>query len=153
MIDSKFGAGIPWNGPAKVNGRLWPVANPDTLWLPPGPVAVEPSTAVPPMRILDFNGDLKTASAQANSVEVSYNSAHRAIAILDRQPGAVEIDGAPVQADWLTVNGRHTILLPKGQHVVTFLLTAAPLPKEVPSSATSAAAMPRSTLRNPRPLP
>ena len=153
VIDSRFGAGIPWNGPAKVNGRLWPVANPDTLWLPPGPVAVEPATAAPPMRILDFNGDLKTASAQANAVEVSYNSAHRAIAILDRQPGAVEIDGAPAAADWLNANGRHAILLPKGQHVVTFLLTAPPQQKEVPSSATSAAAMPRSTPRSPRPLP
>jgi hypothetical protein len=153
VIDSKFGAGIPWDGAAKVNGRLWPVSNPDTLWLPPGPVAVEPSAVAPPMRILDFNGDLKTASAQANAVEVSYHSSHRAIAVLDRLPGSVEIDGAPAPVEWVSTNGRHSVLLPKGQHVVTFLLTAPVPPREAPSSATSAAATPRLTPRSPRPLP
>jgi len=86
-------------------------------------------------------------------VEVSYHSSHRAIAVLDRLPGSVEIDGAPVPVEWTSTNGRHSILLPKGQHVVTFLLTAPTPPKEVPSSATSAAATPRSTPRSPRPLP
>ena len=152
VIDSRFGAGIPWTGPAKVNGRLWPVANPETIWLPPGPVAVEPANVAPPLRVLDFNGDLKTASAQPNAVEVSYNSAHRSIAILDRRPTAVEVDGAPITAEWLTANGRHAILLPKGQHVVTFLLTAPDRGKEVPSSATSAAARIPSTPHTPRPL-
>ena len=152
VIDSKFGAGIPWAGPAKVNGRLWPVANPDTLWLPPGPVAIEPSQSAPPLRILDFNGDLKTASAQAGTVEISYNSAHRAIAVLDRLPASVEIDGAPAIPEWLYSPGRHTLLLPKGQHIVTFLITGPP-PPEVPRSSPSAAAKLPSTPRNPHPSP
>lgn len=153
VFDSKFGAGIPWTGSAKVNGRLWPVANPDTLWLPPGPVAVEPTTAVPPLRVLDFNGDLKTASALANAVEVSYNCSHRAIAVLDRQPAAVEIDGVAKQTEWLTAHGRYTLMLPKGQHVVTFLLTVPDQPKAGPGSVPSAAARPPSTPRSRLPLP
>jgi hypothetical protein len=153
VIDSKFGAGIAWSGPAKVNGRLWPVANPETLWLPPGPVAVEPSQQAPPLRILDFNGDLKTASAQTGAVEVSYSSAHRAIAVLDRLPAVMEVDGAPAKTEWLSTNGRHAILLPKGQHVVTFQINEPSPAKAVPSSAPSAVAKPLSTPRAPRPLP
>lgn len=153
VIDSKFGAGIAWSGPAKVNGRLWPVANPDTLWLPPGPVAVELAPQAPPLRILDFNGDLKTASAQSGSVEVSYNCAHRAIAVLDRLPAVMEVDGAPSKTEWLSTNGRHAIFLPKGQHVVTFRINEPSPAKEAPSSASSAAAMLPSIPRAPRPLP
>jgi hypothetical protein len=153
VIDSKFGTGIPWSGSAKVNGRLWPVASPDTLWLPPGPVAIEPSSTAPPLRVLDFNGDLKTASALPDSVELSYHSAHRAIAVLDRLPAIVEVDGSPIAADWLSAAGRHSLLLPKGQHVVSFLLTASGPPPVAPSSSTAAAAKPLSSPRGPRPLP
>jgi hypothetical protein len=153
VIDSKFGAGIPWSGSAKVNGRLWPVANPDTLWLPPGPVAIEPSQTAPPLRVLDFNGDLKTAAALPDSVELSYHSTHRAIAILDRLPAAVEVDGAPIAPQWLSSAGRHAILLPKGQHVVSFLTIVSGPPKEVQSSVSSAAAMLQSSPRSRRPLP
>lgn len=134
VVESKYGAGIPWSGPAKVNGRLWPVANPETLWLPPGPVAIEPAAAPPVMRVLDFNGDLKTASASGNSVEVSYNASHRAVAVLDRLPAATEVDGARVPLQWKGEKGRHVVLLPRGQHVVTFLVTAPGQPVEAPSS-------------------
>ncbi len=133
VLDSKFGAGISWSGPAKVNGRLWPVASPEILWLPPGPVAVEPASTPPPLRILDFNGELKTASASADAVELSYSASHRAIAILDRLPAAVEVDGTPANPPVLADKGRHSLLLPKGQHVVTFLLNSPP--KAVPNSA------------------
>jgi hypothetical protein len=153
VIDSKYGVGIPWSGPAKVNGRLWPVSNPETLWLPPGPVAIEPAAGSPALRILDFNGDLKTASAQVDSVEVSYNSAHRAVAVLDRIPAAIEIDGARATPEWLSSAGRHALLLPKGQHVVTFLITAPKPAPAVPSSAASAIARPPSIPRAPRPSP
>jgi len=153
VVDSKFGVGIPWSGPAKINGRVWPVANPETLWLPPGPVAIEPSAIAPPLRILDFNGDLKTASVRTGAVEVSYNSSHRAIAVLDRLPAAVDIDGVPAAPAWVSSTGRYTLLLPKGQHVVTFLLTAPPPVKEALRSSPSAAATLLSIPRTPRPLP
>jgi len=153
VIDSKYGAGIPWSGPAKVNGRLWPIANPDTLWLPPGPVAVEPAQQAPPLRILDFNGDVKTASAYSGAVEISYNSSHRAIAVLDRLPGAVEIDGSLASVEWLKAKDRHVILLPKGQHVVTFQINGPSPEKAGPSSAASEAAKLPSPPHAPRPLP
>ncbi len=37
VIESHNGVGVPWQGPALVNGRLWPVRSDTTLWLPAGP--------------------------------------------------------------------------------------------------------------------
>jgi len=116
VVDSDHGAGIAWQGPARVNGKLWPVANAETLWLPPGPVAIEPAKETPPMRVLDFNGDLVSASAGRESVELSYNSTHRAVAVVDREPEWIEIDGARASPE----RAGNAILLPRGQHVVTF---------------------------------
>jgi hypothetical protein len=121
VIESPRGVGIPWQGTAMVNGRLWPVADDRTLWLPPGPVAIEASPAQIPLRVLDFNGDLKSASVQGGSVDVAYASSGRAIAILDRRPVSVEIDGAVAKPAILEAGpGRFAVLLPRGQHLITF---------------------------------
>lgn len=119
VLDSSRGVGLVWKGPAKVNGRLWPVANDSTLWLPPGPVAVEPSPAAPHTRILDFNGNLKSATATAAGVDFAYESASRALAVLDALPVAVEVDGERVQPEILTSGASHTLLLPRGQHLIS----------------------------------
>ena len=121
VIESPRGVGIPWQGAAIVNGRLWPVADERTLWLPPGPVAIEPSTATLPFRVLDFNGDLKTAAVRGGSVDLAYASAGRAIAVLNLRPAIVEIDG--MNSTPLILGGgpgRYAVLLPRGQHLVTF---------------------------------
>jgi len=121
VLETPRGVGIPWHGPAMVNGRVWPIADETTLWLPPGPVAVEASSTEPPLRVLDFNGDLKSAAVQGGSVDLAYQSAGRAIAILDRRPVSVEIDGAPAKPALLeAAPGRFAMLLPRGQHLVTF---------------------------------
>ena len=41
VVDSLRGAGIPWKGPAMVDGRQWPFANDTTVWLPRGMHAIE----------------------------------------------------------------------------------------------------------------
>ncbi len=121
VIESPRGLGIPWQGTAMVNGRPWPVADERTLWLPPGPVAIEPSQTVLPLRVLDFNGDLKSAAVQGGSVDLAYSSAGRAIAILDRRPASVEVDGANANPPILDAGaGRFAVLLPRGQHLITF---------------------------------
>ena len=101
IIDSRFGVGLPWQGPATVNGKLWPVRDTATLWLPAGPQVVEPAPKDTPVHITDFNGNLKTAGATPSGLEFSYQSSGRAMATLDFQPTRIEIDGAeahpPVQ--------------------------------------------------------
>ena len=45
------------------------------------------------MRVLDFNGDLKTAAVTAAGIEFAYQSSARAMALLERPPARLEIDG------------------------------------------------------------
>ncbi len=123
-IGSRYGVGVRWQGPAAVNGRIWPVHDADTLWLPPGASVVEPAapgaikdTAV---TVADFNGRLQSARALDNGVELSYQSSARAIAVLSARPGSMELDGLRRDANAVESNGGFVVMLPRGQHLVTF---------------------------------
>jgi hypothetical protein len=117
VIDSAGGVGIPWKGGAKVDGQLWPTQDDETLWLPAGAHAVEPATATPGPRVTHLNGDLKAARpVDAHNVELTYQSGSRAIAIVSRRPVKIQIDGVE---ETLKLAGPKTVLLPRGQHVVT----------------------------------
>jgi hypothetical protein len=71
------------------------------------------------MTITDFNGEVRSAVASQASVDVSYSSRSRAIALFGSPVSSVEIDGAPF---WKRIADQRTrsIVLPAGQHVVTF---------------------------------
>ena len=115
-IQSRRGVGVSWQGPALVDGKLWPVTDGSTVWLPAGSHSVEPSPDLPPLRITAFNGELKSAAATTSSgIEFAYRSSARALASLDRIPSRVEIDGVAVQPQF---EGQ-VLLLPRGQHLVT----------------------------------
>jgi hypothetical protein len=117
VIDSASGVGIPWKGGAKVDGDLWPVQDDGTLWLPAGPHAVEPAVRAAGPRLLQLNGDLKSARVVgAQTLEFTYQSPSRAIAILSRAPAKLQIDGSD---ETPKLAGPATLLLPRGQHVVT----------------------------------
>jgi hypothetical protein len=119
VIDSAGGAGIPWKGGAKVDGELWPAQDDETLWLPAGPHAVEPAPRSTGPRLLHLTGDLKSARVvNENTLEFTYQSASRAIAILSRTPVKLRIDGTD---EPLKSAGPATLLLPRGQHVVTLV--------------------------------
>ena len=124
-IDSPRGVGVPWQGPALVNGRPWPVRSDDTLWLPAGPAVIEPARNEPAARILDFNGELHSAKASEGSLEFSYQNSARAMAIVNVRPSKLEIDGAAIEAEFPQSGGDFVLLLPRGQHLVR-LETAAP---------------------------
>ncbi len=131
IIDSPRGVGVPWRGPALVNGRPWPVRSDDTLWLPSGPAVIEPAKTEPAARILDFNGELHSANASAGSLEFSYQSSARAVAIISVRPAGLEIDGASVGAEFSQSGNRFVLMLPRGQHVVR-IETVAP-PEQMPA--------------------
>jgi hypothetical protein len=126
-VESRFGVGMAWDKPALVDGAPWPVADGSTLWLPPGTHLVEKATSQAPVRLLDFNGDLKTAAARSNGLEFAYSSASRALAVLDRRPARLEIDGAPAHLELLEDGpNRFAFSLPRGQHLVTVGLSSVP---------------------------
>jgi hypothetical protein len=115
VIQSRRGIGVSWPGPSLVDGKLWPVSDGLTAWLPAGSHAIEPSPDLPPLRVLAFNGELKSAAATQSGIEFAYRSSARALASLDRIPARVEIDGVMVQPQF---EGK-VLLLPRGQHLVT----------------------------------
>jgi hypothetical protein len=98
-----------------VDGKPWPIASDTAVWLPPGAHAVEAAREWPRMRVLDFNGDLKMAAATATGIEFAYQSGARAMAVLERPPATLEIDGI---AQIPQMAGA-VLLLPRGQHLVT----------------------------------
>jgi hypothetical protein len=118
IVDSRFGVGVPWRGPALVNGRAWPVHNDTMLWLPAGPNVVEPARAESATTILDFNGNLRSASVSSTSLDFSYQSNARAVAVLSTRPRKIEIDGAVVLSKIQESNKHFVIMLPRGQHIV-----------------------------------
>ncbi len=115
IVDSRRGLQALWKGPALVDGKLWPVAGGSAILVPAGMHTIEPASADPPIRVVDFNGDLRSAKSEAGAIEFAYQSSSRALARLDRTPGQIEIDGAPVQ---LRMHG-DVLVLPRGQHIVT----------------------------------
>jgi len=116
VVDSVAGAGIPWKGSASLDGMPWPVQDDETLWLPAGAHAVEPATAPQSLRLVRLNADLKSARiVDTATIEFSYTSSARAIAILSRPAAKLQIDGADAA---LTPAGTASLLLPRGQHLV-----------------------------------
>jgi len=122
-IDSHAGVGVPWQGPALVNGRPWPVRSDTTLWLPPGPNVIEPA---PPafgaketaLRMIDFNGDLRSAGVVNDGLRFTYGSSARALALLNARPRKIELDGAPSNPKVAASGDGFVLTLPRGQHVV-----------------------------------
>lgn len=119
VVDSPYGAGIRWDGPALVNGRPWPVAGDGVLWLPAGSMAVEPGAAAPLLRIVDYNAELQAANALAQGVEISYRSRSRAYFVLSAAPSVIELDGSPIPVIPMKCGLGYTVALPRGQHLVT----------------------------------
>jgi len=117
VVDSLSGVGLPWKGPALVDSLPWPMADDETVWLPPGMHSVEPAVQPLPVRVLRLNAELKSARAvSASIIEFTYRSAARALAVFDHPPRRIRVDGAdqPVQPA-----GPRTIFLPPGQHIIT----------------------------------
>jgi hypothetical protein len=139
VVESPDGVGVAWTGPALVNGKPWPLGDGRILWLPPGAVAVEPGPVSASMRVLDFNGGLRSAAQRQGGLEIAYDSPHRAIAVVDRKAASVEVDGLPYAAEWLAAGDRFALILPRGQHIVEFLeqpaVSGRPPAKEGPAGA------------------
>jgi hypothetical protein len=119
VMDSRYGAGVPWKGPANVDGKLWPVRDTETLWISAGSHTIEAALKDQPLHILDFNGNIKTAVARAGALDFSYQSSARASATLDFAPKRIEIDGVPFQPKTISAGPNYVVRLPRGQHLVT----------------------------------
>jgi len=120
-VDLAASGGLRWRGPAKVDGAPWPVVSQGTVWLPAGEHVVEAGGEDPAIQLLDLNAELKSARVEGTVLELAYESATRALAILNRIPRRLQVDGREVEpVIWVFGEG-WVLVLPPGQHVVTVI--------------------------------
>lgn len=115
-IETPYGVGVRWAGPASLDGHPWPVQDGERIWLPPGKHTIAPTGAAPAARVLDFNGDLESATADGNHLELTYSSDSRAFAKLDREPVSLLVDGSAAPLEFTPVDTAYMVRLPRGQH-------------------------------------
>jgi hypothetical protein len=113
VIDSPYGIGVRWSGPASLDGHPWPVGDSEQVWIPAGKHTLKPDTSEPNLRVLDFNGTLEDAAVRQDGVEVSYTSQSRALMKLNRTPTQLLVDGKEAKLD---LAGDKVVLLPRGKH-------------------------------------
>jgi hypothetical protein len=109
--------GLAWEGEARVDGKVWPVSDGHTLWLPAGTHRIERANEGCPIRLVRLNGELDGATpVGTKSIRFSYQSNSTAFAVVDRTPASVQIDGL---TEGRSMAGACTLRLPRGQHIVT----------------------------------
>jgi hypothetical protein len=114
MVDLTRTTGVTWGGALLVDGRPWPITNDSVAMIPAGVHVLAPATVSPKARILDFNGEILSASIPSEgAVQVHYRGTSRALARMDRKPVKVVLDGA----EWsLNAVANNTLFLPAGEH-------------------------------------
>ena len=112
-VTSRDGVGIPWKGPATVDGQAWAYRDAATLWLPAGKHSITPAGTTQALlegcngaRILSF-------SSNGSGIEFAYESSARAYCRLAVKPREVELDGGG------TIAAAQMLILPRGQHIVS----------------------------------
>ncbi len=118
VVESPLPFGVRWTGFAQVDGTVWPVADANTVWLPAGRHEITPAAVPPPGRILRFAGELLAAEVADQTVSVRYESTSRAIALLDRRPAQVAVDGSMIVPDLVAAPRHWSLRLPRGSHTV-----------------------------------
>jgi hypothetical protein len=106
---------IQWNGPVELDGSVWPLQSSTEVLVPAGKHTLRAGVTKPPLTITDFNGDILTATQTSAGVEIAYWSRSRAVAVLGQPISKMEVDGASATSPLSS-----SVLLPAGEHVVTF---------------------------------
>ncbi len=128
-VETAYGVGLAWTGPANVNGKPWPYQSDSMVWLPPGKFTVTARETKHALRLIDFNGSARgieeVAIGDGSGIAFIYKAGSRAIAVLDQKPGAIWIDGKEAQPTQLARrDGSVALLLPAGEHWVTIAAPA-----------------------------
>ncbi len=108
---------IAWEGPVEIDGKTWPVQDGKFVLAPAGKHRLAAAVTPSPVTIHDFSGEIHSAITSARRVDLSYDSRTRAIAVLGSKISSVEVDG-----ESYSIAPSPVIMLPAGQHVVSFVL-------------------------------
>lgn len=118
VVDSTHPVGLRWDGPARVNGRVWAAKENDTLWLPAGRHRVEPAGQDPDFLLRHTSAQLRQVRGSGGIMELHYDSPTRAIARFNLMPERVWVDGEAYSTEvWKAPDG-YFLMLPPGEHLV-----------------------------------
>jgi hypothetical protein len=118
-VDAQEPTRIAWLGAARMDGKLWPMSSGQEILAPTGEHTFSANALQPTITISDFNGEVRSAVAEADRSDLSYTSRSRAVAVVGSEVSSVEVDGTPF---WRSKAGEsvRSFVLPAGQHLVTF---------------------------------
>jgi uncharacterized protein YdaL len=110
----------------KVDSIVWPGWGENEIFVPGGThriTAVEKKftlfdTSVLDIRLLRFTGDIDSLIRTDRGFQFDYDSNMRGIALFNKQPFAIMVDGRPDQDQIYSHSGLWSVRLPRGRHVV-----------------------------------
>lgn len=123
FADIKRDAWIAFEGPARVNGRSWPIAAKGFVLVPGGKNEITQGEPLP-LLVEDCNARLINASGTAEGIEMEYESRTRARLRLSARPKAILLDGKSFESSPRQHDGSYVIALPPGRHKVHFAADA-----------------------------
>jgi hypothetical protein len=121
LVEAAHTTGVRWPGPAQVDGRPWPVADNEFVWIPTGRHRIEPAAESPPLRLLHLTADLVNARVVPSGLEFEYRSRSRVAALVDTAPARIEVDGRPATPPRFEAGSHVALLLPAGHRTVRIL--------------------------------
>jgi len=121
LVEAAHTTGVRWPGPAQVDGRPWPVADDEFVWMPAGRHRIEAAEGRPPMRLLHLTADLVDARVVPSGLEFEYRSRSRTAALFDAAPARIEVDGRPATPPRFEAGSHVALLLPAGHRTVRIL--------------------------------
>ncbi len=113
----------------QVNGRIWPGWGENSIFMPAGKNQISPierrfqlmDKSALDMRLLRFSGDMDSLSPTQQGFEFAYDSTLRTIALLNREPHEIQIDGRKTDVKPIAYAGNWNLLLPSGKHRVEII--------------------------------
>jgi hypothetical protein len=118
-VDSPQPVRVGWSGAAELDGKPWPLGAGGSVLVPAGNHKLTAGVNHPPVTIADFNGSVRNAIAEGDTVELSYRNNTRAIMTLGSPVSALEVDGASYWKPAAAGQPQGAVLLPAGEHLVT----------------------------------
>lgn len=122
----------PWQN-FRVDGKVWPGWGENEVLVPVGSHGISPAQAgfrlvdssVLDIRLLRFTGNLDTLVPTSRGLEFAYNSYLRTMALFNRRPFEIRVDGHLYEDPPVLYSGRWSVRLPRGQHRVEIVADSA----------------------------
>ncbi len=110
----------------RVDDQLWPGWGESEVFIPGGKHSITAAerrfsfldTSVLDLRLFRFTGNLDTLAPTERGIEFSYDSLMRTLALFNRQPFEIRVDGKPYNEPAVHYASHWSVRLPRGQHKV-----------------------------------